>query len=279
MSNIKFSGSFTFSVFSLNLWGRKGQYATRVSRINEWLSRLQPDLAGFQECLRIDDQDEVSEFLSSNGYYLTFGEAIASENNRSYGNLIASRWPILSKEVLQLPTPAFIEPRIALIVSRESPFGTQCFVCTHLSCGPTLGFVRKHQVLSILKSISRCRHEFNWPPIIVGDFNADPDSIEIRCLTHKTDFIHDHSCFVDAWETAGDSGSGITMPAKLRCKLGDRNYDRRIDYIFVGSPSEYEIGEFKTLSCNVVCNDARLGILPSDHFGLNAIFSLEHLSS
>ena len=44
--------------------------------------------------------------------------------------------------------------------------------------------------------------------------------------------------------------------------------DRRIDYIFSGSPQRDGTGLVET--CRVVCDDAEAGVWPSDHFGVYA---------
>ena len=265
----------TVSSLSLNLWGRKGDYDARVVRINEWLRQLRPDIAGFQECLRVGGHDGVSNWLSSHGYYLAFGESIKSNVNRSYGNLVASRWPIISTEVLQLPTPELSEPRVALLTIVKTPLGRQCFICTHLSYGFELGRVRQQQVISILKALNRRQFNSSLPSMVVGDFNADPNSKEIGYLVDGTTLINGSTPFIDAWRAAGELGCGITMPAnKHELTLG--NSGRRIDYILVGGSVDKSIG-CRPLSCRVVCNDKDRGISPSDHFGLFALLSFGSL--
>jgi endonuclease/exonuclease/phosphatase family metal-dependent hydrolase len=263
----------TVSSLSLNLWGRKGNYEARVARINQWLRRLRPDVAGFQECLRIDGVDGVSSCLSSNGYYLAFGEALRSNENRSYGNLVASRWPIISTEVLRLPTPTLVEPRVALLTIVQTPLGKQCFICTHLSYGFELGYVRQKQVLSILKVLSRSRFSSNLPSVIVGDFNADPNSKEIGYLVDGSTPMNGGAPFIDAWRAVGQLGSGMTMPANKQFGITIGNPGRRIDYILIGSSVDKRT-VCRALSCRVVCNDEDGGIAPSDHFGVFALFSL-----
>jgi endonuclease/exonuclease/phosphatase family metal-dependent hydrolase len=262
----------TVSSLSLNLWGRKGNYEARVARINQWLRQLRPDVAGFQECLRVDGHDGVSSWLSSHGYYLAFGETLSSNVNRCYGNVVASRWPIISTEVLQLPTPEFVEPRIALLAIVKTPLGKQCFVCTHLSYGFELGDVRQQQVLSILEALSRSQFDSSLPSVIVGDFNADPTSTEIGYLVDGKTLIKGIAPFIDAWRAAGHVGCGITMPADEKLGVTNGNSGRRIDYILVGGSVDKRV-DCRPLSCTVVCNDKVEGIAPSDHFGLFALLS------
>jgi hypothetical protein len=48
--------------------------------------------------------------------------------------------------------------------------------------------------------------------------------------------------------------------------------DLRIDYIFVGHPTLADRAGFIE-RCDVVCNERRDGIWPSDHFGVYAVLT------
>jgi Endonuclease/Exonuclease/phosphatase family len=53
------------------------------------------------------------------------------------------------------------------------------------------------------------------PLIICGDFNADPDSDEIRMLTGRTTAPAPGLSFYDAWETAGPPAAGTPGPTTI----------------------------------------------------------------
>lgn len=263
------------SVLSLNLWGRKGPYEDRVSRIDEWLKCLEPDIVGFQECLRIDYSDEVTCKLHKLGYYTAFGQALSKAPGRGFGNLIASRWPIIKKEILKLPTPDDIESRIAITSIIQTPYGKLCLICTHLTWEPELINVRNQQITKIKKYVSEHCRVLEIPPVIVGDFNAEPLSPEIKSLTNRNG-PNGTTYYLDAWNTAGDGSPGITKSASIGYKHTDFSSDRRIDYIFVGA-SSHQWQEYNRISsCSIVCNDKRNGVWPSDHFGVFAIINTNH---
>ena len=114
----------TLSVLSLNLWHDRGPYAERAKRLREWIDRLDPDLIGFQEALRGRGFDQVAELLDGRGYHLDYVCASRFERKgvgtMEFGNAIASRWPIIDRETLQLPDAGDAESR-ARIVGRGPP--------------------------------------------------------------------------------------------------------------------------------------------------------------
>lgn len=61
------------------------------------------------------------------------------------------------------------------------------------------------QLASFIGEVARRRH----PVVVCGDFNAGPDSDEIRMLTGKTTTAAPGLVFYDAWEMAGDDHWGI----------------------------------------------------------------------
>ena len=101
-----------------------------------------------------------------------------------------------------------------------------------------------------------------FPPILAGDFNAEPGSDEIRGLSDR------RSRWVDAWSAAGDGGPGSTWASRNPYARLAGELDRRIDYIFVAPPGAD--GRGRVESCRVVCDDERDGVWASDHFGVYA---------
>ena len=59
-------------ILTLNLWHDSGPYARRAERLRAWIRRLDPDLLGFQEALRVRRGDQVAELLDGLGYHLDY---------------------------------------------------------------------------------------------------------------------------------------------------------------------------------------------------------------
>jgi len=96
---------------------------------------------------------------------------------------------------------------------------------THLAPAPHHGRHRRLQVLEIDRLIRNGRgdqddfdggHREAMPPILTGDFNAEPESDEIRFLRGFT-VLQDRTTFMqDAWAVAGDGGPGYTNDWRRR---------------------------------------------------------------
>ncbi len=107
-----------------------------------------------------------------------------------------------------------------------------------------------------------------FPPVLCGDFNAVPDSDEVRMLTGRAAGPVDGLVFHDAWEVAGDGGPGTTWSNANPYAALDLEPDRRIDYVFAGWPKAGGAGH--VTSCRVVGTEPVDGVVPSDHYGVLA---------
>ncbi len=264
----------TLSVLTLNIWNEDGPWKERAPLIRSWIERLDPDVIGLQEVLQGPGVDQALEVLGERGYALAYGRAIDFWNNAEpdgsnpvgFGNAVASRWPIAEQEVAPLPDAGDGERRVAMSVTIDAPVGPISFTSTHLNFRFHHGAVRERQVAALAELVLRRRPRGGFPPILVGDFNAEPDSTEIRYVSglHALD---GRSLYLrDAWTHAGDGGPGTTWSDRNPYTRPWLEPDRRIDYVFVGPPQANGVGSIE--SCRVVCDEAREGVWPSDHFGV-----------
>jgi endonuclease/exonuclease/phosphatase family metal-dependent hydrolase len=259
----------TLKVLSLNLWHDAGPWPARRAAIRGWIGELGPDLIGFQEALRGPDLDQVADLLDGHGYHLDYGAASRSwRGELDFGNAVASRWPILDREELALPDAGDGETRAALSVDVAAPFGRVGLTCTHLNWKFRHGAVRERQVVALCDLALRRRPRDGFPPLLVGDFNAEPESAEIRYVTGLQSLEGRSVAFLDAWRMGGDGGPGVTWSNRNRYASGALEPDRRIDYVFAGFPRRSGVG--RVLRCRVVCDAAEDGVWPSDHFGVFA---------
>lgn len=275
------------SVLTLNLWHDAGPYEARAERIRDWIGRLDPDLIGFQEALRGPDYDQVAELLRDRPCHRDYvcasrfwrdpGAPQGRRDAREFGNAVASRWPITDREELALPDAGDGETRAALCVRIASPVGELCFTTTHLHWKFRHGAVRERQVQAVCDLVLRRRPRGGFPPILVGDFNAEPDSAEIRYVTGLQSLEGRSVALLDAWRVAGGD-DGITWCNRNRYAAQALEPDRRIDYVFSGFPQRGSgIGRIE--HCRVVCDDEKDGVWPSDHFGVYAELRTEPISA
>ncbi len=262
---------------TLNIWHDSGPWKERAERIRGWIVSLDPDLIGFQELLRGERLDQLRELLEGSGFQLDFAKASDFWNDASlaFGNGVASRWPIIDREELPLPDRGDGETRVALSVTVEAPLGPVSFTTTHLNWKFHHGVVRERQAVALGKLVLRRRERGGFPPLLVGDFNAEPDSTEIRYLSGLQSLEGRSMYLRDAWRYSGGEGDGITWSNRNDYARTWIEPDRRIDYVFVGPPRPDGVGRIE--HCRVVCDDDRDGIWPSDHFGVYAELRTEPL--
>lgn len=270
------------SVLTLNLWHDAGPWEARARQIRAWIDRLDPDLIGFQEALRGPHLDQVGDLLAGRTYHCDYVCASpfwrGGDDALEFGNAIASRWPIARRETLVLPDAGDGETRAALSVSIESPHGELSFTCTHLNWKYRHGEVRERQVVALCELALRRAPRGGFPGILVGDFNAEPESAEIRYVSGLQSLAGRSVALLDAWRMAGDGSPGHTWCNRNPHAAQALEPDRRIDYVFTGFPRR-GTGIGRIERCRVVCDAPEQGIWPSDHFGVHAELRSEPLAT
>jgi endonuclease/exonuclease/phosphatase family metal-dependent hydrolase len=261
-------------VLTLNVWNRDGDWPRRLPLIHAALDALDPDVVGFQEVLRSAAIDQLAELVGGRGYHVDYVEAqrFWKDPSFAFGNAVASRWPIVGRFTQSLPDRADGETRAALTVHVEAPFGALAFTSTHLNWKLHQSDTRQAQVRVLAEHVLAHRPHGGFPPILVGDFNAEPDSDEIRflCGLHVIDgaSVHFRDCWRVAREARPGREAGYTWSNDNPYTAGAFEPNRRLDYVFVGYPDER--GRGFPLQCRVVCDEPRDGVWPSDHFGVYA---------
>ena len=260
------------TVVSWNLWWRFGPWAERQPAIAATLQRLAPDIVCLQEVWEQRDGVRQADQLAAalGGYHVAhaagLGLDLASE---SLGNSILSRWPIRAHEARPLPAPPGLdELRVVLRAEIGGPRGPVEVFVTHLNWRMDQSDVRQDQVRAICEFIAETTDQRTFPPVLAGDFNAEPDSDEIRMLTGMRTVPVPKLVFLDAWRTAGDGGPGYTWSNANRFATVDCEPDRRLDYVFVGYPRDEGAGE--VVAARVEATDVVDGIHPSDHYAILA---------
>lgn len=260
-------------VLTLNIWNRTGPWERRRELIRAQIDRIAPDVIGLQEVLRGDTVDQLAD-LAPAGFHTDFAcaQPFWEDGRLEFGNAVCSRWPIVAREETRLPDNGDDEHRVALSVTIDAPFGALSVTSTHLNWKLHHGFVRERQVAALADAVVRRRPRGGFPPVVVGDFNAEPDSSEIRFMTGLHPIDGRSVLFYDAWRVAGDGGPGATWSNRNPFARIALEPDRRIDYVFAGYPvrtgADHGLGHIE--SCRVVCDEEVDGVCPSDHYGVLA---------
>jgi endonuclease/exonuclease/phosphatase family metal-dependent hydrolase len=255
-------------VITWNLWGRGGPWNERLAGITSTLVAAQPDVVALQEVWAEEGGRSQADLLAT---ALGFGRIWARRyaiDGVAVGNAILSRWPIAESEVRSLPArpPELEELRNVIRAAVDGPRGRLVVYTTHLNWRFDQSVVRQEQVRFVARFIAESRED-GCPPILTGDFNAVPDSDEIRMLTGRMALAVPGLVFHDAWEAAGDGGAGFTWTNANPWARQDLEPDRRIDYVFTGWPKKGGAGH--VTSCRLI-GAAIDGNFPSDHYGVLA---------
>jgi endonuclease/exonuclease/phosphatase family metal-dependent hydrolase len=270
-------------VMTLNCWNVSEPFAERMALVRAEIARVAPDVIGFQEIVvRHDGLDQARVVLEGLGYEHVFGPAhrwdrhgrvLAADraDGDAIGNAIASRWPIGRTEVRPLPGEETGERRSIVGALVEAPGGVVPFFATHLNWKLDHGHVRERQVLVVAEFVhafARQAPAGALPPVLVGDFNAEPDSTEVRFLCGLASLGGRSVYFLDAWRVARPADRGATWDNRNRFAALSFEPDRRIDYVFVGLP---DAGGRGRVDAAALAFDTPTGATyPSDHFGVVA---------
>jgi endonuclease/exonuclease/phosphatase family metal-dependent hydrolase len=271
----------TFQVATLNLWNVYGPWAERKKVLHAQIQALGADVIGLQEVFRQgatpgnnDAVDQIGELASLLGYQFHFGAAY-NEQNGETGNGVLSRWPIVTRDTVALSAGNNGEARCIAMAMIDAPFGKLPFASTHLNYKLHDSAMRCSQVREVDNHFTRFASSGavpgTFPGILVGDFNAEPESDEMRFLRGLTALGGASVYYADAFAVAG-SGPGATFCKDNTFAEPWREPERRIDYIFVRHP-DFKIGE--PLSA-LRCFDTPIeGVFATDHYGVVATIRIE----
>jgi endonuclease/exonuclease/phosphatase family metal-dependent hydrolase len=251
---------------------------------------MQPDVVCLQEIWQTDDEPNTGGWVAqhaSGDWHWEFGgfgrpDAVAAgvDPSRRFGSAILSRWPIDAVEVMMLPVsagapgPPHVQVRppalpagmpFALLHVRTAGLDVYS---THLQPAAAQASHRVRQVLFVDDEIGRTYDPASsMPPILCGDFNAEPTSDEIRFLTSNAVIEGRSTYFQDAWAVLHDGG-GFTWDPANHLAARSNEPRRRIDYVFVGDPSKHADGAGRVVGASLAFHEPRTGTLASDHYGV-----------
>lgn len=251
-----------------NLWWRFGPWEARAEPILATLRAAAPDVLCLQEVWDDGERNQAAELADALGGWHHAYAAKYEFEGVWFGNAVLSRWPIAAQEHRFLPTPDDEdEGRLVLRADVDGPRGPLSAFSTHLHYRLHHGNIRQDQVRALCAFVRETAVD-GYPPIVGGDFNAAPDSDEIRMMTGKTAVPAPPLVFRDVWELAPGDGPGLTWSNANPFAAVEAETPTRIDYLFVGWPVEGGRGHATTAR---LLGDVPVGdVWPSDHFGVLA---------
>lgn len=260
---------------TLNLWGASPPLAARMAQVARGLEAWAPDVVALQEVREVPGElpNQAARLAEMGGYRHVFGAAMSFAGGHE-GLALLARDEILEHAELELPRARPDERRILLSARIRHGQGGVWVHTTHLNYRLTHGQEREDQVLALEASIAS--RASDTPQVLMGDFNARPESDEIRWLRGLTTLGGRRTYFQDAWERLhpGEPGWTWARANPYTAKLAFLEPDRRLDYIFV-TPMRGD-GRATLHACEMVFRDPdKDGVFASDHFGVLADIQIE----
>jgi endonuclease/exonuclease/phosphatase family metal-dependent hydrolase len=260
--------SSTIRVVTWNVWGRYGpDCEARQAVLEQTLEQTAPDLTCLVEAWRQGDSTQPGRVAARLG--LAHHRFVGDWEQEDWvsGIGFVSRWPMT-------------EPRRRPLRAEDgSGFGEAVHVAVTGERGPIQVFavmldypldasgLRQHQVRQLVQFIAETASRRDLI-LVCGDFNAGPDSDEIRMLTGRSAPAAPGMVFYDAWEVAGDGSPGFTWSNRNPLAAIGLYPDRRFDYIFSAWPRRGGVGH--PTGCSLLGVRAPGEQQVSDHYGLAA---------
>ena len=256
-------------VVTWNVWANSGPWELRYARIEQLLRGMDADIVGMQEVFRAVGYEPVAEIAEKLG--LTYTPCIEwfEPARLESGTAVLSRWPVSDTGSLKLAGFDGGDGGLVQFARVDGPRGQIDVFVVMLDWRPDLSHVRQAQVRELATYVNDTGSPAH-PVLILGDFNAAPDSDEMRMLVGQSQTAVPGLVFYDAWEVASEGGSGHTFSRRNRHAAAALLPDRRIDYVLSAWPRARGAGH--PVRCEVLGTAGLDGVDPSDHFAVMAEF-------
>jgi endonuclease/exonuclease/phosphatase family metal-dependent hydrolase len=248
-----------FTVATLNLFNRMGEWERRAPLVIDQLEALLPDIIGFQEIdLNLDQgmfiARQINRRLGNAPHYHVRHAASPGKYASVHGIAVMSRIPATEHVVLDLMT----HERIAQRLIFETGAGQFAFVNTHLHHPPEDTAIRVQQLEYVLAWLDRDARAL--PTIVLGDFNSYVDEPAVALMKTR---------FRSAYETVHGHEPDKTWSTPVNTY--DDSPHGTLDYIYVSE--QFSIEDAGLAFDTPSPEDPDL--YPSDHLGLFARLALQ----
>jgi endonuclease/exonuclease/phosphatase family metal-dependent hydrolase len=260
--------SSTIRVVTWNVWGRYGaDCEARQAALEQALEQVAPDLVCLVETWRQGDSTQPGRVAARLG--LAHHRFVGDWEQEDWvsGIGFVSRWPMTEprRRPLRAEDGSGFGEAVHVAVAGER--GSIQLFAVMLDYPLDASGLRQHQVRQLVRFIAETASRRD-PIVVCGDFNAGPDSDEIRMLTGRSAPAAPGMVFYDAWEVAGDGSPGFTWSNRNPLAAVGLYPDRRFDYIFSAWPRRGGVGH--PTGCSLLGVRAPGEQQVSDHYGLAA---------
>jgi endonuclease/exonuclease/phosphatase family metal-dependent hydrolase len=258
----------TMRIATWNVWGRYGSWQERQAGIEDALAAAAPDVVCLVESWSGGDGITQPDLIAKR---LGFDHSIFAgdwqQDDWVSGIGVVSRWPITSSEGRALrgaDGSGVGEALFALVEGDRGPIQLFMVMLDYPLDASAVRQAQVQQLAGFIRESSRRRH----PVVVCGDFNAGPDSDEIRMLTGRTATIAPGLVFYDAWEMAGDGTPGYTWSNRNPLAAVGMYPNRRFDYVLSAWPRLGAVGN--PTHCELLGVLGADQVQLSDHYGVLA---------
>jgi endonuclease/exonuclease/phosphatase family metal-dependent hydrolase len=254
----------TLRIITWNVWGRYGPWPEREAAILATLRDAHPDIVVLTESWAKGGDSQCARLAGPLGLpHHTFSGVAAEEDEAALsGVAVMSRWQIRRESSL---TFGSARAQFAELSGPRGPIQVYGLVMDAWWFDESQA--RQDAVRALLADVSKVQDR-RIPLIVCGDFNADPDSDEIRMLTGRTTAPVPGLSFYDAWEVAGPPAPGHTWSNDNPWATQLLWPNRRIDYVFSAAPRPGGAGHPRHAA--LLGTRPVSGIYPSDHYAVQA---------
>lgn len=259
-------------VATLNLWAQHGDWAARRTVLIDGFRKLQPDLVAFQEAIKTEEYDQITDLLGSEYHIVHQTVGLIGDGNST---AIASRWPLgLVREVDLNVTPRTADfPCTTLVVEILAPdyIGPLLFVNHFPNWQLDYEYERELQAVVAARCIEEIVDQRSPHVVLAGDLDADPNAASMRFWAGYQSLGNMSVCYRDAWQSVHPGEPGHTF-TPLNPLMAEANWDwpfRQIDHILVRC-GEHGGPTLAISACERIFDEPMNGVWASDHLGVVA---------
>lgn len=162
--------NFMLKILSWNIW-----YDGDFEKISKFLFKFNADIVGLGEVVPDDPTRDVISFMHKLGYQHILAPVLTIEKDgRTMSNALFSKYPIIKSKIHKLPD-AKTDRRNAIQADINVKGKIMHVFMTHLlHTHQKPDFIQESQGESLVKILTK------EDTIVMGDFNATPDSVVIK---------------------------------------------------------------------------------------------------
>jgi endonuclease/exonuclease/phosphatase family metal-dependent hydrolase len=254
-------------VVTWNVWGRYGpRHEARQTELEDVLAQIQPDVICLVEAWQHGTSNQPERI--ANRLRLPYHRFAGDWQQEDWvsGIGFVGRWPMSEPRRRALRAEDGTGSGEVVHVTVDGERGPIQLFAVMLDYPLDASAIRQDQVRQLIRFIGEVAPRRDLV-IVCGDFNAGPDSDEIRMLTGRA-AASPRMVFYDSWEMAGDGSPGFTWSNRNPLAAIGLYPDRRFDYIFSAWPRRGGVGH--PINCEMLGEKPSEQDQISDHYGLLA---------